>query len=94
MLDWRCARAHANLREQCFACGAIGIEHPDLDELVARQRTVDFGQHGIAEAVATDHHDRVQHMGACPQCAAGDCGERRLQAVFRIQRIVFDLHGG
>ena len=42
--------------------GAVVREHPHLDEAVRVQRQVDFLFHRGGQAVATDHHDRVEVM--------------------------------
>jgi hypothetical protein len=43
---------------------AIVAQHPDLDELMALQREVDFLEHGLGQAGAADHHDRVKGVGS------------------------------
>ena len=48
---------------------AIVAQHPDLDELVTRQRDIDFMQHGRRQARFPDHDDRMEMVGPRAQRA-------------------------
>ena len=50
--------------ERVVPAVSIVAQHPDLDELMALQREVDFLEHCVGQTGAADHHDRVQGVGS------------------------------
>ena len=70
MLNRGCARAFADLREQILALQPVVAQHPDLDEFVSFEATLDFAHHAVREAGTADDHDGIERMSARPEGAA------------------------
>jgi hypothetical protein len=60
VLHRRCVQPIGQLRQRRFAGFARVAEHAHLDQPVRLQRRVGFAQHRVGEAVAADHHHRVE----------------------------------
>lgn len=75
MLHRACPQRLADFRWHEPAPLAIVAQHPDLDQLVAFQRDVDFMQHGRRQARAPDHDDRMERVGPGAQRAPLGWGE-------------------
>jgi len=50
----------ADLREDRFALGAVGVRHAHFDELVAFQAAVDFREDGGGQSGSADQYDRIE----------------------------------
>jgi hypothetical protein len=77
VLDGVRARALADARQRHFALVAVERRRAHLDQLVMRERPLDLGHHGIGQAFLAELKDRVQGVGARPECLALGGRERR-----------------
>jgi hypothetical protein len=87
-----------------FAFVAIGCQHPDLDEFVVGEGTVDLGDDAWRDRCRADHHDRIEGMGTCAKrlpfggAEAGLAGWREHfishAALYATPAGAMSLHGG
>jgi hypothetical protein len=64
MLHGLRAAARADFEEQGFALRAVHARRAQLDQLVGGERALDLGDHGVAQALAADQHDRTEAVRA------------------------------
>jgi hypothetical protein len=62
----QCANLAQPLRAHCPLVG----KHADFDQFVAEEISVDLIEYRRAQTVITDHHDRIERVGAGAECAA------------------------
>ena len=68
---------HQAVYEVLNCLGPVVAKHPDLDQLMAGERTVDLGEHAGREAGVADHHHRLERVRLGPQGLAGGSVGRR-----------------
>lgn len=76
MLHRRGCGRRTDLREQALARMAVLAQHPDLDELVGRERAVELRDDRRRQTAGTDEHDRAEPVRAAFERLA--LGRRKL----------------
>jgi len=77
VLDRLRAGALADAGQRHVARFAVERRGPHLDELVVRQRTADFGDHRVGQALLAQLQDRVQGVRARPERLSRGGRQRR-----------------
>ena len=70
MLNGRRLQVGAYLAQNVFPGIAIAACHPDLDQFMGVQTTIDFRHYSRRQAAVADQYDWVERLRAGPQRAA------------------------
>jgi len=76
VLHRRCVGRGADLAQKALARVPVARADPDLDQLLARERALDLGEHRPRETALADPHDRIEAMRACLERLSVGRGER------------------